>query len=59
MFWIDIEYLIFQFIKLKIWFSGKDIFLLYKNKSLEQFNTYTLKNKGVSLLLLLLLLLLL
>ncbi len=36
MFWIDIEYLIFKFIKLKITFSGKDIFLLYTNKSLEQ-----------------------
>ncbi len=33
---IDIEYLIFKFIKLKIQFSGKYIFLVYKNKSLEQ-----------------------
>ncbi len=31
MFWIDIEYLIFKFIKL---LSGKYIFLLYKNKNL-------------------------
>ncbi len=35
MFWIDIEYLIFKCIKLKIWFSSKDIFLLYKNKNLN------------------------
>jgi len=32
----DVEYLIFKFTKLKICLSGKDIFLLYKNKSVEQ-----------------------
>ena len=36
LFWIDVEYLIFKFTKLKIQLSGKDIFLLYKNKSVEQ-----------------------
>ncbi len=35
MFWIDIEYLIFKFIKLKITLSGKYIFLLYKNNNLD------------------------
>ncbi len=35
MFWIDIEYLIFKFIKLKMTLSGKYIFLLYKNNNLD------------------------
>jgi len=36
LFWIDVEYILLKFTKLKICLSGKDIFLLHKHKSVEQ-----------------------